>query len=110
MERRDAKLLRRELTAVAVLPALRLETFDVRPFRGECRGRHAHGAGKLFNAAASQYGAGAFGVAKILELPRHRCNAGVEYGPGDALGLAQNFRGLLGVALRFIAEPQTVAI
>ena len=62
-------------------------------------------ARQLFDAAAGQYGAGVFGVLEILELPRHRCNPPIEYAPGDGAGLAQHFRGLLGVALRFIAKP-----
>ena len=77
---------------------------------GECRCRYAHGAGEVGNGAAGQYGTGPFRVAEILELPRHRCNARIEYAPGDLTGLAKNFCGLLGIALRFIAEPQPVAI
>src|SRR5580704_17531496 len=110
MEGLDAKLLRRELTAVAILPALCLQAFDVRPFRGESRGRHVHGARELRNAVAGQYGTSPFRIAKILELPRHRCNLSIEYDPSNLAGLAKNFRGLLGISLRFIAEPQAVAI
>ena len=65
---------------------------------------------KLRDRLAGQDRTGAFGLAEILELARHRRNARVENVPGNATGCRRHVGGLLGIAARFVAKAAAFAL
>ena len=98
MEWRREMLPRRKLTSIPIAPSARLERFGFAQLRREGFRRYAHCIRKGLYALAHHDRTTSFGIPKILELPRHGGDAGVEYAPGDAARLTKHLGRLFGIA------------
>lgn len=69
-----------------------------------------HGSGTIDDRVATKNGANALGPAEIFELPRHLGGGRIKHIEGHAAGLAQLFRRLFEITVRFVAETAALRI